>query len=140
MQRMDRRKYIVMVEDDPDMHYLFKRVFANLHIYESLMLFDNAQAALDFLEQEGSETSIIISDVNMPMLSGLDFRKKINAQLEPYIKSIPFVFLSTSAVEKEVAEAYQLSIQGFFKKGETITDLEKTIKTIVNYWGKSMTA
>jgi CheY-like chemotaxis protein len=137
---MDRRKYIVMVEDDPDMHYLFRRVFTNLHLPQSLMLFDNAQAALEFLEREGTDTSIIISDVNMPMLGGLEFRRRINEKSEAYIKSIPFVFLSTSAVEKEVAEAYQLSIQGFFRKGETINELEKTIKTIVNYWGTSMTA
>ena len=68
-------------------------------------------------------------------MNGLELKRKIDN--DPYLrlKSIPFVFYSTSVRQEQVIEAYsELTIQGFFKKENDITDARNTITTIIEYW------
>ena len=91
-----------MIEDDADMHYLYRRVFHNLHLEERLKLFDNAEAALEFLHRSPAETQLIFSDINMPVVDGLELKKRINEDDSLRQYNIPFVFLSTSATEYDI--------------------------------------
>ncbi|RZJ53312.1 MAG: response regulator, partial [Flavobacterium sp.] len=50
------------------------------------------------------------------------------------IKSIPYLFFSTSAEQAHVVDAYSKSVQGFFIKPSSFTELTATIKSIVEYW------
>lgn len=127
-----------MIEDDVDMHYLYRRVFQNLNLHDRLKLFDNAKDALDFLHQAPGETQLIFSDINMPVIDGLELKKKINEDkaLQPY--NIPFVFLSTSATDYDIRKSSLLGIQGFFQKGETLDQIENTINLVLTYWRSSI--
>lgn len=127
-----------MIEDDVDMHYLYRRVFHNLNIAERLKLFDNAKDALDFLHQSPSETQLIFSDINMPVIDGLELKKRINEDTSLRDYNIPFVFLSTSATEIDIRKSSSLGIQGFFQKGETLDEIERTINLVLNYWRNSI--
>jgi CheY-like chemotaxis protein len=127
-----------MVEDDVDMHYLYKRVFTNLHLQEHLRLFDNAREALDFLRDASSEIQLIFSDINMPAIDGLEMKKRINEDNVLSTSHIPFVFLSTSATENDIKKSSDLGIQGFFQKGETLDEMESTINLVLTYWKNSI--
>jgi CheY-like chemotaxis protein len=127
-----------MIEDDVDMHYLYKRVFDNLHLDKKLKLFDNAQDALKFLQQAPEDTQLIFSDINMPMIDGLELKKRINEDVALGSHHIPFVFLSTSASEYDIKKSSNLGIQGFFQKGETLDEMENTINLVLNYWQRSI--
>jgi CheY-like chemotaxis protein len=135
---LEARKWIVMIEDDVDMHYLYKRVFHNLNLEESLRLFDNAGEALDFLYEFATDTQLIFSDINMPLIDGLELKKMINEDELLSRHNIPFVFLSTSATEYDIRKSSTLGVQGFFQKGETLDDIEKTIKLVLTYWSTSI--
>jgi CheY-like chemotaxis protein len=127
-----------MIEDDVDMHYLYKRVFDNLHLEEKLKLFDNAKDALEFLHQASTDTQLIFSDINMPVIDGLELKKRINEDTALGSFHIPFVFLSTSASDHDVKKSSNLGIQGFFQKGETLDEIESTINLVLSYWKKSI--
>lgn len=127
-----------MIEDDVDMHYLYRRVFHNLHLDDRLKLFDNAKDALDFLHQAPGETQLIFSDINMPVIDGLELKKKINEDEAIQQYNIPFVFLSTSATDYDIRKSSLLGIQGFFQKGETLDEIENTIKLVLTYWRSSI--
>jgi CheY-like chemotaxis protein len=127
-----------MIEDDMDMHYLYKRVFNNLHLDDKLKLFDNANDALDFLHQSPADTQLIFSDINMPGVDGLELKKRINDNSALNNHNIPFVFLSTSATEYDIKKSSGLSVQGFFQKGETLDEIERTIELVLNYWNYSI--
>jgi len=70
----------------------------------------------------------------MPRLGGMELREKIHENEDLRLKSIPYLFFSTSAEQKHVVDAYSKSIQGFFVKPTNYADIKKTIKTIVRYW------
>jgi DNA-binding NarL/FixJ family response regulator len=61
-------------------------------------------------------------------------KREINKDAVLRSKSIPFIFLSTSASKKEVSAAYELMVQGYFKKPGTFDDIKALLEMILNYW------
>jgi len=90
--------------------------------------------ALEYLETSDTEPFLILSDINLPKLNGLELREKIHTYEDLQMKCIPYLFFSTSAEQKHVIEAYSQSVQGFFVKPRKYSELKSTIKKIVEYW------
>ncbi len=90
--------------------------------------------ALDYLTETALEPFLILSDINMPKLNGIELREKINTNEDLRIKCIPYLFFTTSGEQKYVVDAYSKSVQGFFVKPNTFEKLKRTIKIIVEYW------
>jgi DNA-binding response OmpR family regulator len=89
---MDR--YVVYVDDDPDDRLIMEDAFLNIPDYE-LEVFPNGNKLLDFLKGEKERLpSLIILDVNMPFLSGIDVLRLLKSD-EAY-QSVPVVMFSTS--------------------------------------------
>lgn len=128
---------IMIVEDDVDDQFLFKHALKKLELSDRLLLFNNGREALDYLTAQNDQPFIIICDINMPIMNGLELRKKIFEDDFLRKKSIPFVFLSTAARPSEVNLAYNLTVQGFFEKGHSYSEIENTLKRILDYWEKS---
>ena len=99
-----------------------------------IIFFQDPEIALDFLMTSTEEPFIILSDLNMPKLSGIELREKIDTNEDLRLKCIPYLFFSTSAEQKYVVDAYSKSVQGFFVKPNTIDALTKILATIVQYW------
>lgn len=103
-------------------------------IQNEFLCFNNPAEALTYLKTTKANIFLIISDVNMPVMNGLDFKKKINEDNELYSLSIPFVFLSTSASTYLVNEAYSLCIQGYFQKPSDFKSMNTVARSIIEYW------
>lgn len=125
---------IVVVEDDADDQYFIKSICDKLGVTSELLFFDDGEKALTFLKKTNRKIFLILCDINMPIMNGLELRRKI--QEDPFLrqKSIPFIFLSTAARAREVEEAYDLTVQGFFLKASQLSDMEKTLELIITYW------
>jgi response regulator RpfG family c-di-GMP phosphodiesterase len=126
---------IVLVEDDEDDTVIFSQVLTDLDIPNRLISFINPADAYHFLDNNEEQPFIIISDVNLPGMSGLEFKNKLDHNEKLKKKSIPFVFYSTSVEKKYVDEAYlHLTVQGFFLKGHTMKDIKDQLRIIFDYW------
>jgi CheY-like chemotaxis protein len=131
---MNKPGPIIIIEDDDDDQKLLDIVFSELAFKNEIIFFSDSEKALDFLIQSAIEPFIILSDINMPRLSGIQLREKINTNEDLRIKCIPYLFFSTSAEQQHVVDAYSKSVQGFFVKPDSYEKLKRTIKIIVNYW------
>ena len=127
---------IVIVEDDMDDQYFIRSICNKLGVTAELIFFEDGLRALNYLESTESKTFLILCDINMPVMNGIELRRKIQENTFLRQKSIPFVFLSTAARQKEVEEAYDLTVQGFFVKASQLTEMEKSLELILNYWLK----
>ena len=125
---------IVIVDDDLDDHFIFTEISERLELKNELKFFRNGTEALQYLRTTSDRPFIIFCDMNMPVMSGLEFRKVINSEDYLRKKSIPFIFLTTSASDAQVREAYDLTVQGFFLKGAGFMQMEKTVTRILEYW------
>jgi CheY-like chemotaxis protein len=127
---------IVIVEDDIDDQFLIQKVFERIGVISDLLFFSNGKEALEYLQTTDKKTFLILCDINMPLMNGLELRALINKDDQLRKKSIPFVFLSTAARPSDVTEAFDLTVQGFFVKESTLIEMEEALKVIVTYWSK----
>jgi len=125
---------IISIEDDTDDQYLLKSVIEEMKIPNEVRFFENGLEALRYLEVTKEQPFLILCDINMPVMNGLELRQYIDDNEYLKKKAIPFVFLSTSGNAKLVQVAYESTIQGFYKKESSFDEFRKQIELIVAYW------
>jgi CheY-like chemotaxis protein len=125
---------IVIIEDDQDDQELLKEVFEELSMSNLIRFFSSCVLAFDYLLTTIERPFLIISDINLPAMTGIDLKLKINENELLRKKTIPFVFLSTNSENAVVARAYQLLAQGYFVKPTKISDLKEMLLRIIEYW------
>ena len=128
------KRPIIILEDDMDDQEIMREVLEDLQVPYRIDFYMHAKDLLDYLYTTKEVPFLIFSDVNLPSMNGLELRKIIFENEYLRIKSIPFIFLSTSSDEFAVKEAYNLTVQGYFVKQYSIPDIKATIKLIINYW------
>lgn len=136
-QGMPKTGPIIIIEDDLDDQELMKEVCQELRVPNILRFFNSCIAALEYLLATAEKPFLIISDINVPAMSGLEFLKSINENCRLKSKGIPFVFLSTSSDNSLIAQAYQMSAHGFFVKPPSVVELKEMVQMIIGYWKMS---
>ncbi|MCW3116133.1 MAG: response regulator [Chitinophagaceae bacterium] len=131
---MNKSGPIIIIEDDVEDQEILTEVFKELHYGNEIIFFGDGEWALEFLIDTAIEPFIIFSDINMPKLNGVELREKVHNNEDLRLKSIPYLFFTTSAEQRHVIDAYSKSIQGFFIKPGNFEHLKRTIKIIVEYW------
>ena len=132
---MSKNGNILIVEDDIDDKELLEDLIVDLGITNTIIWKPNGAEAFSFLCTTTEPMFIIFSDINMPIMNGLELKRKIDADKELRRKSIPFVFYSTAASKQAVTEAYtELTIQGFFIKGSDYNKTKNVVNNIIQYW------
>ena len=131
---MNKNGPVIIIEDDRDDQDFLTEVFQRLNYPNKIIFFGDPQKALDFLNRAETVPFLILSDINMPKLSGFELRNKLRTDEQLQLKCIPYLFFSTALNEQTVIDAYSASVQGFFVKPNSIEELEKTIRVIMEYW------
>src|ERR1700712_2285402 len=112
---MSKTNPIIIVEDDVDDQDIMRDVFNDLNVRNELRFFDKCEAAFDHLVSIVEKPFLILCDINLPKMNGIELKKKIDANSYLRKKAIPFIFLTTSDDEKTIKEAYQMTnLQGYF--------------------------
>jgi len=75
---------------------------------------------------------LIILDINMPRMNGIEFLEKIRAS-EAFHDSIVFV-LTTSTDDKDKFEAYNLNVAGYMLKSDMGVSFIRAIEMVEQYW------
>jgi CheY-like chemotaxis protein len=127
---------IVVIEDDPDDQEILVDFFQRLGYVNKIIYFLDGNEALTFLNKSEVQPFLILSDINMPKISGFELRNMVFTNEQLQTKCIPYLFFTTSANKKSVIDAYTLSVQGFFVKPTSMQALENTIRKIIEYWNE----
>lgn len=126
---------IIIVEDDEDDKDMIEEVLKELSIPNKTIWFTRCSNAFEYLKNNDEQPLVIFSDINLPGLSGIEFKRQIDAHKELRKKSIPFVFFSTTADKNTVNEAYtEMTIQGYFQKANSYNETKNMVRTILEYW------
>ena len=131
---MNKNGPIIVIEDDADDRDFMMEVFKVLNFKNKIIYFEDGDCALAHLIEVPLEPFIILSDINMPKLNGMQLKEKIQNNENLRLKCIPYLFFTTSANQQNVIDAYSKSVQGFFVKPNSIVKLTAIIKKIVEYW------
>ncbi|HZE84018.1 MAG TPA: response regulator [Puia sp.] len=131
---MPRSGPIILVEDDIDDQELIMEIIQGTAIGNPLKLFHNGQQALEYLRASPDYPFLIICDVNMPVMNGLELRQHMHDNESIKNRSAPFIFLSTTEDREVVRRAFALSVQGFFKKPAGFHELQQLLELMLDYW------
>lgn len=131
------KKYlsILLVEDDEIERMKFKKVCRETSFSNVIMEANNGENALKLLEDEKYSFDLIISDINMPRMDGIEFLVELK-KTEKY-KNTPVVIISTSNNNKDLKKCYELGVSGYFTKPIKYADYKQKVLLLLDYWKKS---
>lgn len=124
---------ILLAEDDQVDQKSIKRAFNDVKIVNPLVIAENGQEALHYLKDSSKEyPCLILLDLNMPVMNGIEFLHVIKADDE--LKIIPVVVLTTSKEDQDRVASFKLSVAGYMLKPVNYQDFVEIIRTIDLYW------
>jgi CheY-like chemotaxis protein len=127
---------IILVDDDPDDLDLIKEAVRELGIKNEVISFQDSAEAYKFMKAIEKHHLFILCDINMPGMNGFELREALLQDSHGMINSIPFLFVSTAENPIHVKRAYELQVQGYFKKPITYKDTLQFIKNVTWYWNE----
>ncbi len=116
-------KNIWFVDDDEEMGRAMQLMLQLLDC--NVRHFLNARTAAQCL-MAGERPDLLLLDINMPEVSGLDMLEFLRRR--PEWKQLPILMLSTEAADVTVDKALALGADGYVSKPVTVEELEKAIK------------
>lgn len=112
-----------IVDDDEEMSRAIS-LFLRLMDWEAVPFF-NARTAAEAL-LSGGQPELLILDVNMPEVSGLDLLEFVRRRAQ--WKGLPVLMLTSEAADVTVDRALQIGADGYLTKPVTLEELEKAIR------------
>jgi len=115
----DERKKILIVEDSPTMLRMYRMVLGSRADNELLFARDGAEG-LDRIAQEPG-VALMIVDVNMPRMDGLEFLRRARAELG--VEDVPAIVISTEGEEQDRQAAFEAGATAYLTKPWTPDEL-----------------
>tara|TARA_R110001592_G_scaffold240929_2_gene501286 strand:- start:116226 stop:116648 length:423 start_codon:yes stop_codon:yes gene_type:complete len=124
---------ILLVEDDDVDYMVIKRSFASQRIANPLIRASDGIEALELLRNGTvKHPYIILLDLQMPRMGGLEFLDKIRH--DPDLSGSVVFVLTTSKSEEDIAESYGRHIAGYFIKDATGQGFLDIVSLLEGYW------
>lgn len=124
--------YILFIEDDAIETMKFQRTLSKLESKHTLIEAKNGEEALEILQSGNSLPDIILLDLNMPRMNGIEFLGILKEHEQ--IKYLPTIVLTTSENRDDLLECYKRGIAGYIIKPLKYEDYEAKLKTVLEYW------
>lgn len=115
---------IWVVDDDEEMSRAVGLMLKMLDC--SVTAFHNVRSAAQHIAG-GKKPDLLILDINMPEISGLDMVEFLRRRVET--RDLPIVMLSSEATDSIVDKALELGADSYVMKPVTLEELEKALAT-----------
>lgn len=123
---------ILLIEDNLIEIMKMKRTLSFLKLNHTLSEAKNGEEALDILKDKSKFPDLILLDLNMPKMSGIEFLSIIKDT--DAFKHIPTVILTTSDNQKDLFECFKIGVSGYILKPLKYDDYVKKIEAVLAYW------
>lgn len=123
---------ILLLEDDMIEVMKLNRTISSLKLNHKIIEASNGEEALKLLEKKDELPDIILLDLNMPKINGIEFLDILKK--DPILKNIPTIILTTSGNQKDLSECYKIGIAGYILKPLKYEDYVSKIEKVLAYW------
>ena len=136
--RKEELKPVLLVDDSDADAKLLAHAFEKVGVSNPLVHLSGGQALLDYVgnlqgdDSEETLPAIIILDINMPGISGIEVLSKLKAT--PRVKRIPIVIMSNSADAKFVDDCYENGANAYVNKPPEFTEICDVVRAFSNQW------
>ena len=131
---MEKSLNILLVEDDQVDVMNVKRAFDRNRIANPLFVAGDGIEALALLRSGKipRERRLVLLDLNMPRMNGIEFLRELRADEE--LQLTPVVVLTTSDDERDKIHAYNLNVAGYLLKPVTFVNFVEAMAALNKYW------
>ncbi|MCF8061133.1 MAG: response regulator [Deltaproteobacteria bacterium] len=134
---------ILMVDDDPDDHFLARDTLESLRLPVCLQEAGDGEELLDYLFQRGRfadrssspRPDVILLDLSMPGMDGKEALARIRSM--PELSDMPVIIFTTSVDLQDVNECYRLGANSYVTKPASLDDWKSVMNTLYTYWLKT---
>ncbi len=123
---------VILIDDDEDEFYLLNRALHDYSDQITLHQYRKAQAITQHLETAAMLPSLILLDMHMPVLSGVDILKFIKEHES--LRNIPVVVWSGDLQPDEVNQCYEAGAASVIMKPTGNDEMAESITNLCNYW------
>jgi len=129
---MLRKLNILLVEDDMIEIMKLNRTITVNNLPHKIIEAKNGDEALSILRNKDHLPDIILLDLNMPKLNGIEFLEILKN--DEVLKYIPTIIITTSSNHKDILECYKIGIAGYIIKPLKYEDYQEKVKRLLEYW------
>jgi two-component system, chemotaxis family, response regulator Rcp1 len=128
---------VLLVEDSPGDVRLTREAFKDAKVHINLHVAADGAKAMAFLKREGEYANaprpdLILLDLNLPKKDGREVLAEI--KVDPALKTIPVVVLTTSSSEADILRSYQLHANCYITKPVGLEGFLTVVKSIDGFW------
>jgi CheY-like chemotaxis protein len=125
---------ILYVEDNEDYISFVKRAISKIDDKVQLQAVTDGNAALDFFKQENDTRSLklILMDINLPGITGIELVKKIRQK--EGMEFTPIIMFSTSDNPADVKKSYDSGANAYVVKPIGISPLVNSLRSMCDFW------
>lgn len=135
---MNKEKPILIVDDDIVDIMTIRRAFKEIKVTNPTVAKSNGEEALEYLnDTETEDPCIVLLDLNMPKMNGIEFLQKLQENEKK--KHIPIVVLTTSKDEHDKVQSFDLGVAGYMLKPVDYDRFVEVMRAIYSYWVLSET-
>lgn len=126
--------HILLVEDNEGDIVLAREALEEARIKNRITVITDGEKALEYLfcNDNNRKPDLILLDMNLPKVNGLEVLAKIKA--DEALKIIPVVMLTTSTSEQDVLDAYRNYVNCYINKPIDLEEFIVVIKNIESFW------
>jgi len=117
---------VLVVDDFLTMRRIVRKILRDLE-FQNIIEAEDGTAAVDVLKS--TKIDLIVSDWNMPKMTGLDLLKHVRSQDD--IKDMPFLMITAEAQKENIIEAVKAKVSNYIVKPFTAATLEEKLAKIV---------
>ena len=136
---MNKLPRILLAEDDPNDVDLTLDALDEYNLANRVDVVHDGEEVLDYLYCRGKYESrkngnpvVILLDLKMPKIDGLEVLRHIKS--DPKLKIIPIVVLTSSSMESDLVQSYDLGTNAFVVKPVAFHDFIEAVKKIGAFW------
>jgi CheY-like chemotaxis protein len=130
---MAKLKPILLVEDDLVDASTVKQALADLRVKNPLVHKNDGEEAVAYLrELKDNKPALILLDLNMPKISGVEFLQIIKA--DERLLHVPVVVLTVSRYEQDKFDTFNLGVAGYVIKAVDYDEFLRAMDIIIRYW------
>jgi len=123
---------ILLVEDNPDDVELTVRAFRQNNVENEVVVAEDGEAALRVLLEEGLSPSVVLLDLKLPKLDGLEVLERMRA--DERTRLFPAVILTSSREEDDLVRSYRLGANSYIRKPVDFQEFIEVVRQIGMYW------
>ena len=123
---------VLLIEDNMMEIMKMNRVFSLLDVKHKIAAAKNTEEALAILETKENLPDIILLDLNIPNVNGIEFLSILKKDAD--LHHIPTIILATSDNRKDILDYYDIGISGYILKPLTYEEYVSKIEIALSYW------